>query len=300
MKHFEEGPQQISQARFVRGAMKKPVLSRDREYELALAWREEGDSDALQELIGAYLRLAIAVAARYKNYGLPMSDMIQEGTIGLLQAADRFEPGRGVRFSTYASWWIRSSVQDFVLRNWSVVRIGSTAAQKSLFFRLWRLRNLIERATGESLNHRGREEIAAQLGTTTNDVQRMEGCLSGSDLSLNAKLGGADLSEDGGEWQDVLIDERPRPEEIVIQRRDQEIVGGWINEALEDLNQREKLIISSRKLTEDGATLGELGRMLGLSKERVRQIESRALEKMRKGLLARVGEPGELFAEQNF
>ncbi|MGD1876660.1 MAG: RNA polymerase factor sigma-32 [Kiloniellaceae bacterium] len=292
MPQFEDAQAQRAQARFIRQSMAEPLLSREREYHLARSWREDGNTDSLQELIRAYTRLVVSLATKFRNYGLPVSDLIQEGTLGLLQAASRFEPERNVRFSTYASWWIRSAMQDFILRNWSIVRTGTTAAHKTLFFNFRRLRARIEDASGRPFDDRGRSTVAQELSVPLSDVNHMEGRLSVSDQSLNMRVG-----EDGEtEWQDQLTDERPSPEDLVISFHDGLTRGEWIQEALLELSQREQTIIRARRLSDDSATLEELGEALGVSKERVRQLEQRALQKMKSLLLERVGRPADLFA----
>jgi RNA polymerase sigma-32 factor len=273
--------------------MAEPLLSRDREYKLARSWREDGDEDSLQQLIRAYTRLVVSLATKFRNYGLPMSDLIQEGTLGLLQAASRFEPERNVRFSTYASWWIRSAMQDFILRNWSIVRTGTTAAHKTLFFNFRRLRARIEEATGRPFDDDGRQLVAEELSVPLSDVSHMEGRLSVSDQSLNVRVG----EDSDTEWQDQLTDDRLSPEDLVISFHDSLTRSEWIEQALLELSQREQTIIRARRLSDDSATLEELGGALGVSKERVRQLEQRALQKMRSLLLQRVQGEADLFAE---
>jgi RNA polymerase sigma-32 factor len=290
MPQFEDSQAQRAQARFIRQSMAEPLLSREKEYRLARSWREDGNADSLQELVRAYTRLVVSLAAKFRNYGLPMSDLIQEGTLGLLQAASRFEPERNVRFSTYASWWIRSAIQDFVLRNWSIVRTGTTASQKTLFFNFRRLRARIEESSGRPFDDDGRQAVADELSVPLADVSHMEGRLSVSDQSLNMRIG-----EDGEtEWLDQLTDERDNPEDVVISIRDTETRNEWIEQALLELSQRERTIIRARRLSDDAATLEELGQALGVSKERVRQLEQRALQKMKSLLLERVSGPGDL------
>lgn len=282
-----------SRREFVRAAMQAPYLERDEEHDLAVRWRDDKDQAALHRLTSAHMRLVIAVAARFRNFGLPMSDLIQEGTLGLLQAASRFEPDRNVRFSTYASWWIRSAMQDFILRNWSIVRTGTTASHKTLFFNFRRLRARIEEISGRPFDDEGRAAVAAELSVPVSDVSHMEGRLAVADQSLNARVG-----EDGDtEWQDQLTDERLSPEDLVISFHDSLTRSEWIEQALLELSQREQTIIRRRRLSDDSATLEELGEALGVSKERVRQLEQRALQKMKSLLLERVGRPGDLFSE---
>ncbi len=276
-----------SAQRYMRTAMRAPLLTAEREHELALRWRDHRDEHALHELITAYLRLVVAMASRFRHYGLPMSDLVQEGNVGLMQAAARFEPEREVRFSTYASWWIRSAMQDFVLRNWSIVRTGTTSAQKSLFFNLRRLRAKIGDISDASISAASRARVAHALGVSENDVEAMAARLSAPDRSLNAPL-----SEEGdGEWQDLLADEGADPEFEAMIAHDSVARAELVQEAMRDLSDRERLIIRERKLEEDSVTLEALGARLGISKERVRQIEGNALEKLRRALLARVGDP---------
>jgi len=293
MTAFDDSETRRANIAFIKRSMEMPLLSREHEYALARAWRDDANDGALHELINAYNRLVVSTAGRFRNYGLPMGDLIQEGVVGLLHAANRFEPDRDVRFSTYASWWIRSAMQDFILRNWSIVRTGTTASQKSLFFNLRRLRSKIEEKTGELLNQDGREEIAETLGVPLRDVESMEGRLSGVDGSLNAVIG-----EDGDqEWQNMLSDDRPTPEENTILDHDSDIRRVWLEEALGNLGEREAKIIRMRRLTEDGVTLEELGKVFGVSKERVRQLEHRAMSKLKTFMLDRVGQADDLYLE---
>ncbi len=274
---------------FVKRAMKAPLLEQGHELDLARRWRNDGDERALHELTSAYMRLVISMAAKFRHYGLPMSDLVQEGNVGLMQAAARFEPAREVRFSTYASWWVRSSIQDYVLRNWSIVRTGTTASQKSLFFNLKRLRAKIDDTDDGTITRENRTWVAEHLGVPERDVESMVSRLSASDRSLNAPL-----SVDGdAEWQDLLADPSPIPEEQVMEAHDTARRKTWISDALDALNEREALIIRQRRLSEEGVTLEALGRQLGISKERVRQIEHQALGKMRKALETMVGDPEE-------
>lgn len=291
MAHLDDTQTQANNMAFIRGAMRAPMLERDNEFELARAWREHNDEKALHRLIKSYARLVVAVAARFRHYGLPMGDLMQEGHIGLLQAANRFEVERGLRFSTYATWWVRASIQDYVLRNWSIVRTGTTATQKSLFFNLKRLRARIEgKAAREGnlepiyLSHETKHEIAGALRVNVKDVEFMDQRLSGHDHSLNAVI-----HEDGKDnWQDFLPDEAPTPEEATMQKLDEAKRHDWVSEALSQLDKRERGIIEARHLRDEGATLEELGSTLHISKERVRQLEARALAKLKELLKTRV------------
>lgn len=276
---------------YLRETMRVPLLSREHELELAIAWKEKQDVKAMHELVRAYGRLAVAMAAKFRHYGLPLGDLIQEGNIGLLQAAARFEPTREVRFSTYAAWWIRSAMQDYILRNWSIVRTGTTASQKSLFFNLRRLRARIAGSTGQTnLNEESRKLIAKELNVPLHDVRNMEQRMAGGDQSLNAPLT-ADGEDD---WQDFLVDERPNPEDVVISLKDSATRSKWLNHALSQLDAREQTIIKARQLQDRDVTLEQLGKKLGVSKERVRQLEVRAMSKLKATLLRLVGGKTEL------
>jgi RNA polymerase sigma-32 factor len=292
MAYIDDPTTQKANLSFIKASMRTPLLSREREFELAQRWREGGDTVALHELVRAYARLVIATAGRFRSYGLPTGDLIQEGSVGLLQAAARFEPARDVRFSTYAAWWIRSAMQDYVLRNWSIVRTGTTAAQKSLFFNLRRLRARIDDLSGAPLSEAGRHKIAIALKVDVAEVEGMDMRLGAADQSLNAPLAGGE--ED---WQDFLADRRPTPEDEVIGLRDGATRSRWLSEALGELSPRERRIINERRLREVGATLEELGRALGVSKERVRQLEHRAMLKLRQSMRRRTDRPADLLVE---
>ncbi|HVY86710.1 MAG TPA: RNA polymerase factor sigma-32 [Caulobacterales bacterium] len=273
--------------RFVRRAMRAPLLGPEHERDLARRWRDEHDEDALHELTTAYMRLVVSLATRFRHYGLPMSDLVQEGNVGLMQAAARFEPEREVRFSTYASWWIRSAIQDFVLRNWSIVRTGTTAAQKSLFFNLRRLRARIADVGDATMSQENLAYVARVLGVDQHDVEAMASRLSAPDRSLNAPL----ADEGVAEWQDLLRDEGAGPDETVMEARDGAARTRLVRDAMRELSDRERIIIRERKLEEECVTLEALGQRLGISKERVRQIEGNALAKLKRALVARVGDP---------
>jgi RNA polymerase sigma-32 factor len=293
MGYIDDPRTQRANMLFIRASMREKLLGREEELELARRWRDHGDERALHRLVRAYTRLVISTASRFRNYGLPMGDLVQEGNVGLMQAAARFEPEREVRFSTYAAWWIRSAMQDYVLRNWSIVRTGTTVAQKSLFFNLRRLRARIAEAANGGLTTEGRGYIADQLKVDIRDVEEMEVRLGASDQSLNSTI--SEGSDDN--WQDLLADHRPNPEEVVTGMRDSETRSRWLAEARGELSVREQTIIRERRLTDEGATLEELGRSLGVSKERVRQLEHRALNKLRDAMLRRVQRPTDLLME---
>jgi len=273
----------------IRRAMKAPMLARDEELNYARAWHEKQCVHSLEKLTESYLRLVISVASRYRHYGLPAADLIQEGTVGLMEAAARFETDRDVRFSTYANWWIRAAIQDFLLRNWSIVRTGTTAAHKALFFNLKRLKARIGESADRPLTHESRRKIAEEMNVRLKDVEAMEGRLSGTDRSLNAPV-----SDDSAqEWQELLVCEAPEPEQAVMEQHDGERYQELIKKAMEGLNGRESLIISRRRLSEDNVTLAALGDELGISKERVRQLEAQALIKLKQALISEVGCPVE-------
>lgn len=262
---------------FIKSVMKAPVLSKELEYHLTLLWHETKDEKALHQLICSYTRLVVSVALRYRRYGIPLIDLIQEGSVGLLEAAERFQPNRNVRFSAYAKWWVRAHIQSFVLRNWSIVRTGTTGAQKNLFFSLNRIKKALERASTDMLPGEIQEKAAHILKVSIRDVNYMEERLSKSDFSLSSHI-----HEDGHvEWQELLRDTGPTPEEKSMIRQQEDNQKNWISEALQCLTPREYRIISKRRLTESPQTLESIGRDLKITKERVRQLEVRALRKMR-------------------
>ena len=271
-------------------AMSAELLDAETELALARAWRDHGDEAALHRLVTAYMRLAISMAAKYRRYGASMNDLIQEAGVGLMKAASKFDPDRGVRFSTYAVWWIKASIQDYVMRNWSLVRTGSTSSQKSLFFNMRRVRAKLEREYGSNgisvTADELRREIAEELGCPLRDVEMMEARLAGSDFSLNAQQSG----DEGREWVETLEDDAPVAEDKVSRESDMTTARKWLVDALGALTEREKMIIAARKLGDQAETLESLGTKLGLSKERVRQLEAQALRKMKKRLEMRYGD----------
>ncbi len=268
-----------------RRAMKAELLDAETELQLAYLWRDHKDEQALHRLITAYMRLAISMASKFKRYGVPMNDLIQEAGLGLMKAAEKFDPDRGVRFSTYAVWWIKASVQDYVMRNWSLVRTGSTSSQKALFFNMRRIQAQLEREAmqmGISLDsdqlHR---KIATEIGVPLGDVKMMDGRLSGSDYSLNATQS---TDEEGREWIETLEDESEGADSLFEQAHDNAHLRKCLLEALSTLNERERLIVRERAIREDTRTLESLGKELSLSKERIRQLEAAAFQKLRKHL----------------
>lgn len=267
-------------------AMNAPYLAREEERALAVRWKERQDQQALHRMIMAHMRLVIAIAGRFRNFGLSMSDLIQEGHVGLLEAAARFDPEREVRFSTYATWWIRASMQDYILRNWSIVRGGTSSAQKALFFNLRRLRARLQRTGGATPTQEVYREVAQALHVSEADVALMDARLAGADTSLNAPLK-SDGNDPASERIEFLVCDDPPPDEVAGESVDQERRAQWLHQALETLNWRELTILRERRLSEEGATLEALGTTLGISKERVRQIETRAMEKLRVALVKR-------------
>jgi len=297
MPHLDDPQTHRANLDYIRSSMNAPLLEKEDEMQLARNWRDNKDEVSMQKIIDAYRRLVVAAAAKFRHYGLPYGDLIQEGNIGLMEAVNRFDPERDVRFSTYASWWVRSCMQDYVLRNWSIVRTGTTSAQKSLFFNLRRLKSRIAGQNGDGssqyLSADGRKQIANDLHVSERDVESMDMRLSGGDQSLNLQVG-----EDGDtELQSLLPSDAPNPEEVVIGMKDRESRSRWLNAALGDLSDREQRIIRERHLTYEPVTLDELGKSLGISKERVRQLEARAMGKLREVIATRVHEKDELFLE---
>ncbi len=258
----------------VNRAMNAPLLTRAQEQDLVRRWHEGGDEAALQELIAAHGRLAVSVAAKFRGAAVSFDDLVQQGYVGLLKAAMRFEPEREVRFSTYASWWVRAEIYDSTLRNWSMVRIGGTTTQKSLFFALRRLRARLDET--ESRNDL-RQELAERHGVSVAEVEAMEQIALNQDLSLNAPAG----EEGTAIRQDRLVDGGASPEDVVMFNRDNETRGRWLRTMLKRLPERDQAIIRARHLSEERRTLDELGREFGISKERVRQLEQRAIETLR-------------------
>lgn len=272
----------LADADFIHRLMREPLLSKEGEQDLAFAWRESRDEKALHQLIRSFSRLVVSVALRFRYYGVSIADIIQEGNIGLIIAADKFDPTREVRFSTYAKWWIRATIQDYILKNWSIVRSSSTTAQKQLFFNLKRLKTALQNLDESEMSFEDRESIAKSLKVTLRDVEEMEIRLTGGyDLSLSTPVGES-LTVD---WQEFLPDERPNPEKQSTQTNDQSWRKHWLDFALQDLDDREKTVIEMRRLTESPLTLEDVGKNLKISKERVRQIEGRAMRKMRHSLI---------------
>ena len=271
-----------SLVRFVEEAKRYPMLEPERERDLALAWRDRRDRVALDMLIGSHLRLVVKIARGFAGYGLPLADLVAEGNIGLMQAAEKFDPDRGFRFATYAMWWIRASIQEYILHSWSLVKIGTTAAQKKLFFNLRRMKARLQEFDQGDLMKETVKKIAADLDVPEAEVIEMNRRLSGSDNSLNAMLG----NDADSEWLELLPDERPSQEVLVGDleegRRRRDLLGA----ALKKLNPREREIVVERRLKDEPATLEELSHRYAVSRERIRQIEVRAVEKLQKAVVA--------------
>jgi RNA polymerase sigma-32 factor len=271
--------------RYLEEIRQYPMLSADEEYMLAKRWHEHGDRAAAHKLVTSHLRLVAKLAMGYRGYGLPLADMISEGQIGLMQAVRKFDPERGFRLATYAMWWIRASIQEYILHSWSLVKIGTTSAQKKLFFNLRRLKSRLEQLDDNALPPEQVKAIATELQVTEQEVMEMNGRLMGPDHSLNAPL----RVEGEGEWQDFLQDETANQEIKLIESDEHKKRVLLLTHAVSQLNPREKRIFEARQLSEEPATLEELSHEFGVSRERVRQIEARALEKVQEGVLKAVG-----------
>jgi RNA polymerase sigma-32 factor len=254
------------------------MLERDQEYELAKRWREYRDRDAANQLVTSHLRLAVKVAMGYRGYGLPVSEIISEGNVGLMQALNRFEPEKGFRFATYAIWWIRASIQDYILRSWSLVKLGTTANQKKLFFKLRSAKNKIAAFESGDLHPDQVTLIAKSLDVTARDVVEMNRRLGG-DKSINAPF---HEDDDTGEWQDRFVDQSPSPEAIVVDQDEQNHQHKALVAAIDVLDDRERRIFEARHLADEPPTLEDLAVQFKVSRERIRQIETRAFEKVRK------------------
>lgn len=274
--------------RYLSEIKKFPILAPEEEYMLAKRWREHGDTDAAAKLVNSHLRLVAKIAMGYRGYGLPVSELISEGNIGLMQGVKKFEPDRGFRLATYAMWWIRASIQEFILRSWSLVKMGTTAAQKKLFFNLRRMKNQIEAFEEGDLKPADVAKIAKDLGVTEDEVISMNRRMAmGGDTSLNAPLRD---TEGEGQWQDFLVDSGPLQDEIIADDEESRVRHDLLMDALETLNDREKTILTERRLTDEPKTLEELSQVYGVSRERIRQIEVRAFEKLQAALIRLAGE----------
>ena len=273
--------------RYLSEIRKFPLLQPEEEYMLAKRFQEHGDPEAAARLVTSHLRLVAKIAMGYRGYGLPTSELISEGNIGLMQGVKKFEPDRGFRLATYAMWWIRASIQEYILRSWSLVKMGTTAAQKKLFFNLRRMKSKLDAFEDGDLRPEDVTKIATDLGVTEADVVSMNRRMAmGGDTSLNVSM-----NEDGeGQWQDWLADEGPLQDQTVAEAQEADVRHGMLVSAMDDLNDREKHILTERRLTDDPKTLEELSQVYGVSRERVRQIEVRAFEKLQKAMMKLAGE----------
>ncbi|MBV8753646.1 MAG: RNA polymerase sigma factor RpoH [Hyphomicrobiales bacterium] len=271
--------------RFMADARRFPMLDAQEEYMLAKRWREHGDTEAAHRLVTSHLRLVTKIAMNYRGYGLPIGDVVSEGNFGLMQAVNRFDPDRGFRLTTYAIWWIRASIHEFILRSWSLVRMGTTANQKKLFFHLRKAKSKISVLDDGDMRPDQVETIAKRLGVAAQEVIEMNRRLGG-DASLNAPIRD---DGDAGEWQDWLTDETPTAERALMESEEFEARRKALGEAVSVLNPRERRIFAARRLAEQPLTLDELADELGVSRERVRQLETRAFEKVRQHVIQVVG-----------
>jgi RNA polymerase sigma-32 factor len=269
-------------SRYLSEIRKFPLLSPEDEYMFAKRWKEHGDSESARRLVTSHLRLVAKIAMGYRGYGLPVSEIVSEGNVGLMQAVKRFDPDKGFRLATYAMWWIRASIQEYVLRSWSMVKMGTTAAQKKLFFNLRKAKNNIGAIEEGDLTPDHTATLADQLGVTETEVTEMNRRLSGGDASLNAPL----RSESESEWQDWLADDTADQETRLAEREEMGERHELLVNAMKDLTDRERDIIQARRLQDEPATLEELSQKYGVSRERVRQIEVRAFEKLQRGMKA--------------
>ncbi len=273
--------------RYLAEIKKFPILAPEQEYMLAKRFQEHGDTEAAAQLVTSHLRLVAKIAMGYRGYGLPVSELISEGNIGLMQGVKKFEPDRGFRLATYAMWWIRASIQEFILRSWSLVKMGTTAAQKKLFFNLRRMKARLDAFEDGDLKPEDVEKIATDLGVTEAEVVSMNRRMAmGGDTSLNVPM-----REDGeGQWQDWLADDAPLQDNVIADAQEADVRHEMLVSAMDDLNDREKHILTERRLTDDPKTLEELSQVYGVSRERVRQIEVRAFEKLQKAMMRLAGE----------
>lgn len=271
-----------SLSRYLQEIRKFPMLEPQQEYMLAKSWREHGDKESAHQLVTSHLRLVAKIAMGYRGYGLPIAEVISEGNVGLMQAVKRFEPERGFRLATYAMWWIRASIQEYILRSWSLVKMGTTAAQKKLFFNLRKVKGQIQAIEEGDLHPEQVALIATKLGVTEDEVISMNRRLAGPDNSLNAPL--RTDAEGGGEWQDWLVDDSPDQESELGENEEMDLRRQMLQQAMHTLNERELDILTERRLKDDPATLEDLSQRYGISRERVRQIEVRAFEKLQKAM----------------
>ncbi|MCV6599422.1 MAG: RNA polymerase sigma factor RpoH [Alphaproteobacteria bacterium] len=265
-------------SRYLKEINKFPVLTSNEEYELATSWQEEQNLEAAHQLVTSHLRLVAKIASGYSGYGLPMGEIISEGNIGLMKSVKKFQPEKGFRLATYAMWWIKAAINEYVLRSWSLVKIGTTSAQKKLFFNLKKIKNRISKIDNNSLSNSDIKQISSELGVSEQDVIEMDIRLEGKEASLNASIKSSE--NDSGEWQDFIEDTNSNQEIIIADIQEAEYRKKMLTQAMAKLNDREKDIIYQRKLKDPIATLEDLSKQYNISIERVRQIESKAMEKL--------------------
>ncbi len=284
-----------SLTRYLQEIRKFPMLKPEEEFMLAKAWTEHGDSDAAHKLVTSHLRLVAKIAMGYRGYGLPIGELISEGNVGMMQAVKRFDPDRGFRLATYAMWWIKASIQEYILRSWSLVKIGTTAAQKKLFFNLRRIKGQIQAIDEGDLHPDDVKEIATRLNVSENDVVQMNRRMAGADHSLNAPM----RADAEGEWMDWLEDENAVDQETAY-ANDEELNNrrALMADAMKGLNEREQHILTERRLKDSPSTLEDLSKIYNISRERVRQIEVRAFEKLQKAMQSAAVEQGTMTIEQ--
>ena len=275
-------------SRYLTEIRKFPMLEKQEEFMLAKSWQEHEDTNAAEKMVTSHLRLVAKIAMGYRGYGLPMAEVISEGNVGLMQAVKKFDPDKGFRLATYAMWWIRAAIQEYILRSWSLVKLGTTAAQKKLFFNLRRIKGEINAIENGDLNPEQVSEIAERLNVSEKDVLSMNGRMSGSDASLNAPMG----VEGDMEWQDWLTDDEPSQAETYANRQEFDSRMELLQDAMADLSEREQHILQERRLTDEPKTLEELSEVYNVSRERIRQIEVRAFEKIQKAMKRMAKEQG--------
>ena len=263
-------------SRYLRDIRKFPMLEAGQEFMLAKRWQDDEDVDAAQQMVTSHLRLVAKIAMGYRGYGLPLADLIAEGNVGMMQAVKRFDPGRGFRLSTYAMWWIRAAIQEYILHSWSLVKIGTTAAQKKLFFNLRKIKSQLKAIDDGDLKDSTVKTIAGKLNVSETEVVNMNRRMAGPDHSLNAPV----RDDADGEWQDWLVDEAPDQEITVGNAEELSLRRGMLEDAMDGLNEREQHILRERRLQDEPTTLEDLSKVYGISRERVRQIEVRAFEKL--------------------
>ncbi|MBL6945409.1 MAG: RNA polymerase sigma factor RpoH [Rhodospirillales bacterium] len=279
-------PSDIGLARYFRDIWRFPILELEEEFMLAQRWREHGDVDAAHKLVTSHLRLVAKMAMKYRGYGLPVADLLSEGNIGLMKAVKKFEPERGFRLATYAIWWIKASMTEYVLRSWSMVRMGTMATQKKLFFNLRRLKSKLGILDNGDLDGAQAKLLSDHLDVSEDEIIRMNRRISSRDSSLNTPVG----EDEGMEFQDTLVDDQPSPETLAVAGNELSYRHGLLTKALDTLNERDRHIFIERRLKEDPVTLETLGKEYGVSRERIRQLEARAYDKVQKAVCAAAAE----------